>query len=266
MILAIRGIDIMKVVILAGGFGTRLAEYTEAIPKPMVTIGGKPILWHIMETYACFGHADFFLALGYKSEIIKEYFLHYRTLNSDFTVDLQSGDVRYHQTEDIDWNVTLVDTGIESMTGGRVKRMEQYVGDSSFLLTYGDGLSNVNIDELIEFHRSHGKMITVSAVHPGARFGELEIDGDVVRSFKEKPQTKKGWINGGYFVIEPEFFDLIDDDSSILEHEPLERAAALGELMAYRHDGFWQCMDTKRDRDFLEHTFSTGKAQWGKCR
>ena len=256
----------MKVVILAGGFGTRLSEYTESIPKPMVTVGERPILWHIMKTYASFGHTDFYLALGYKAEVIKEYFLHYRSLNADFTVDLANGEIQSHQIDEIDWKVTLVQTGLESMTGGRVKRMEQYVGDSSFLLTYGDGLSNVNIDELIEFHRSHGKMITVSAVHPGARFGELEIDGDVVRSFKEKPQTKKGWINGGYFVIEPEFFDLIDDDSSILEHEPLERAAALGELMAYRHDGFWQCMDTKRDRDFLEHTFSTGKAQWGKCR
>ena len=228
----------MKVVILAGGFGTRLSEYTESIPKPMVAVGGKPILWHIMNTYATFGHKDFYIALGYKAEIIKEYFLHYRTLNSDFTVDLSSGDIVAHQQNAVDWRVTLVDTGLNSMTGGRVKRMQDFIGDEPFLLTYGDGVADIDIDALIKFHKDHGKMITVSAVHPGARFGELDINNNVVTSFKEKPQVTQGWINGGYFVIEPEFFNLIEGDGTILEKSPLEKAAQMGELMSYQHDGF----------------------------
>jgi len=252
----------MKVVILAGGFGTRLSEYTESIPKPMVTVGGRPILWHIMKTYASFGYTDFQLALGYKAEVIKEYFLHYRTLNADFTVDLSSGEIQSHQTDEIDWNVTLVQTGLESMTGGRVKRMQSYIGNEPFLLTYGDGVANIDINALVAFHRQHGKMVTVSAVHPGARFGELEIDEEQVRSFQEKPQTTQGWINGGYFVIEPEFFDLIEGDKTILEKAPLEKAAEMGELMAYRHNGFWQCMDTKRDRDALEEMWRSGNPPW----
>ena len=252
----------MKVIILAGGFGTRLSEYTEAIPKPMVSIGGRPILWHIMNTYAHFGHNDFHLALGYKAEVIKEYFLHYRSLNADFTVDLGNGDITSHQTDEIDWKVTLVHTGLESMTGGRVKRMQPYIGNEPFLLTYGDGVADIDINALVDFHKSHGKMVTVSAVHPGARFGELDMEGDRVASFKEKPQTTQGWINGGYFVIEPAFFDLIDGDSTILERAPLEKAAEMGELMAFRHDGFWQCMDTKRDRDSLEEMWQEGKAPW----
>jgi len=252
----------MKVVILAGGFGTRLSEYTESIPKPMVTVGGRPILWHIMNTYASFGHKDFYLALGYKAEVIKEYFLHYRSLNADFSVDLGNGDITSHQTDEIDWGVTLVHTGLESMTGGRVKRMQPYIGNEPFLLTYGDGVADINIKALVDFHKSHGKMVTVSAVHPGARFGELDMEGDRVASFKEKPQTTQGWINGGYFVIEPEFFDLIDGDSTILERAPLEKVAEMGELMAFRHDGFWQCMDTIRDRDSLEEMWQEGKAPW----
>jgi len=252
----------MKVVILAGGFGTRLSEYTESIPKPMVTVGGRPILWHIMNTYASFGHKDFYLALGYKAEVIKEYFLHYRSLNADFSVDLGNGDITSHQTDEIDWGVTLVHTGLESMTGGRVKRMQPYIGNEPFLLTYGDGVADIDIKALVDFHKSHGKMVTVSAVHPGARFGELDMEGDRVASFKEKPQTTQGWINGGYFVIEPEFFDLIDGDSTILERAPLEKVAEMGELMAFRHDGFWQCMDTKRDRDSLEEMWQEGKAPW----
>ena len=252
----------MKVIILAGGFGTRLSEYTETIPKPMVTVGGRPILWHIMKTYAHFGHRDFHLALGYKAEIIKEYFLHYRTLNSDFTVDLASGKIEPHEVEDIDWKVTLVDTGLESMTGGRVKRMQSFIGNETFMLTYGDGVSNIDIDALVKFHKSHGKMITVSAVHPGARFGELDIKQHQVVSFQEKPQVTEGWINGGYFVCEPEFFDLIDGDKSILEHEPLEKAAAMGQLMAYHHEGYWQPMDTKRERDSLEELWKSNKAPW----
>ena len=258
----------MKVVILAGGFGTRLSEYTDLIPKPMVTVGGRPILWHIMRTYANFGHTDFNIALGYKAELIKEYFLHYRSLNADFTVDLANGEVCSHQTDEIDWKVTLVHTGLESMTGGRVKRMQPYIGNEPFLLTYGDGVANVNINELIdinaliEFHQQHGKMVTVSAVHPGARFGELDIQGDLVSTFKEKPQITQGWINGGYFVIEPGFFDLIEGDSMILEKQPLEQVAQMGELMAYRHNGFWQCMDTKRDRDSLEEMWQSGDSPW----
>jgi len=252
----------MKVIILAGGFGTRLSEYTQTIPKPMLTVGSKPILWHIMRTYAHFGHKDFYLALGYKAELIKEYFLNYRSVNSDFTVDLGTGEVVPHQTDDADWRVTFVGTGLDSMTGGRVKRLQSFIGDEPFMLTYGDGVADIDLNALLDFHRSHGKMITVSAVHPGARFGELIIDSDQVKSFQEKPQITQGWINGGYFVIQPDFFDLILGDATILERDPLEEAARMGELMAYRHDGFWQCMDTKRDRDFLESIWSTGNAPW----
>lgn len=252
----------MKVIILAGGFGTRLSEYTEAIPKPMVTIGGRPILWHIMSTYAHFGHKDFYLALGYRAEVIKEYFLHYRSLNADFTVNLASGLIEPHQVDSVDWRVTLVQTGLNSMTGGRVKRLKSYIGNETFLLTYGDGLSSINIDSLLAFHRSHGKMVTVTAVHPAARFGELEIQLEKVINFQEKPQMEQGWVNGGYFVVEPAFFDLIGDDLTVLERGPLEQAAAMGELMAYRHDGFWQCMDTKRDRDTLEELWATQNIPW----
>jgi len=252
----------MKVIILAGGFGTRLSEYTESLPKPMVMIGGKPILWHIMNSYAHFGHKDFYIALGYKAEKVKEYFLHYRTMNANFTMDLGTGEVTPLQLDAIDWKVTLVDTGLQSMTGGRVKRMKPYIGNETCLLTYGDGLSDIDLDQLIAFHQNHGKMVTVTAVHPGARFGELELKGEQVTSFQEKPQTGQGWINGGYFVIEPEFFDLIEEDQTILEREPLERASKMGELMAFRHNGFWQCMDTKRDRNNLEEFWNSGKAPW----
>jgi len=252
----------MKAILLAGGFGTRLSEYTEAIPKPMVTVGGRPILWHIMRTYAHFGHKDFYVALGYKAELIKEYFLHYRSLNADFTVDLATGAVSPHQTDDADWRVTLVHTGLESMTGGRVKRMQSFIGNEPFMLTYGDGVADIDINALLKFHRSHGKMVTVTAVHPGARFGELLIEDEKVASFQEKPQMGQGWINGGYFVIQPEFFDLIAGDATILERQPLEQAARMGELMAYRHDGFWHCMDTKRDRDVLEELWQSGDAVW----
>lgn len=252
----------MKVILLAGGFGTRLSEYTETIPKPMVSIGGRPILWHIMRTYAQFGHKDFYLALGYKAELIKEYFLHYRSLNADFTVDLATGAILPHQIDEADWRVTLVHTGLNSMTGGRVKRMQSFIGNEPFMLTYGDGVADIDMDALLAFHRSHGKMVTVTAVHPGARFGELIIEDEKVSSFQEKPQMGQGWINGGYFVIQPEFFDLITSDATILEREPLEEAARMGELMAYRHNGFWQCMDTKRDRDMLEDLWQSGSAPW----
>ena len=252
----------MKVLLLAGGFGTRLSEYTETIPKPMVTVGGRPILWHIMRTYAHFGHKDFYVALGYKAALIKEYFLHYRSLNADFTVDLATGAVSPHQVDDADWRVTLVDTGLESMTGGRVKRLQSFIGNEPFMLTYGDGVADIDLNALLAFHRSHGKMVTVTAVHPSARFGELMIASGQVSSFQEKPQMGQGWVNGGFFVVQPEFFDLITGDSTILEREPLEQVARMGQLMAYRHEGFWQCMDTKRDRDTLEDLWGAKEAAW----
>lgn len=252
----------MKVIILAGGFGTRLAEFTEVIPKPMVPVGGKPILWHIMQWYAKFGHKDFYLALGYKAELIKDYFLNYRALNANFSVDLASGKVISHELDEADWNVTLVDTGLESMTGGRVKRMQKFIGNETCMLTYGDGVSNININNVLDFHRSHSKFVTVSAVRPAARFGELELNGNQVINFQEKPQLHGGWINGGYFIVEPEFFELIGDDNVMLEREPLERTVAQEQLMAYRHDGFWQCMDTKRDHDLLETLWAKGNAPW----
>jgi len=252
----------MKVILLAGGFGTRLVEFTDVIPKPMVPIGGKPMLWHIMKTYAHYGHKDFYVALGYKAEVIKEYFLNYRALNADFTVDLTTGDIVPHQLDSIDWRVTLVHTGDKTMTGGRVKRMREYIGNEPFLLTYGDGVADIDLQALLSFHKKHGKLITMTAVRPAARFGELEIDGDSVTSFKEKPQLHEGWINGGYFVVQPEFFDFIESDATLLEREPLEQATLVGELMAYRHEGFWHCMDTKRDHELLEQLWTQGKAPW----
>ena len=252
----------MKVVILAGGLGTRLSEYTEMIPKPMVTIGGRPIIWHIMQTYAHFGYKDFYLALGYKAEIIKEYFLNYRSLNANFTVDLATDDVNFHQVDATDWHVTLVQTGLQSNTGGRVKRMKSFIGNETFMLTYGDSVADINIDELLKFHKSHGKMVTVSGVRPSARFGELEMQEQKVISFREKPQTTQGWVNGGFFVCKPEIIDFIEDDLTILEKEPLEKISEMGELMSYQHEGYWQCMDTKRDRDHLEKLWQSGSAPW----
>ena len=251
----------MKVIILAGGFGSRLSEYTDVIPKPMVPVGGKPILWHIMQTYAKFGHKDFYVALGYKAEVIKDYFLNYKALNSDFTVDLASGSISSHQADSVDWKVTLVNTGDSCMTGGRVKRLQSFIGNEACMLTYGDGVADINLDELLKFHRNHGKLVTITAVRPAARFGELELENDIVKSFKEKPQMYEGWINGGFFIIEPGFFDFIDDDSTLLEREPLEKATKLGQLMAYQHKGFWHCMDTKRDHDLLESLWKNG-APW----
>jgi len=245
----------MKVVILAGGFGTRLAEYTDTIPKPMVTIGERPILWHIMSRYAHYGHKDFHIALGYKAEVIKKYFLETNQVNSDFSLDLKTGKQTIFKRDSVDWNVTLVDTGLNTLTGGRVKRLKSFIGSEPFLLTYGDGLADIDVAALIDCHKRMKKMVTVTAVRPVARFGELVLDGDLVESFKEKPQTAKGWINGGYFVIEPEFLDLIEGDTTILERRPLEQAAELGQLTAYKHYGFWQCMDSKRDKDLLNEMF-----------
>jgi len=252
----------MKVLILAGGLGSRLSEYTENLPKPMVTIGGYPILWHIMNIYSRSGFNDFYFALGYKGDKIKEYFYKKQLFNSDLTINLKDGNIKYHENQRSEWEVTLVNTGDKSMTGGRVKRMQSYIGNQTFLLTYGDGLANVNIDELVNFHKSHGKMVTVTAVHPVARFGELSLNGTIVERFKEKPQTEKGWINGGFFVIEPEFFDLIHNDDVVLEKEPLEEVAKRGELRAFLHKGFWQCMDTRRDKEFLEEMWKMDRPPW----
>ena len=247
----------MKVIILAGGFGTRLSEYTDAIPKPMAKIGDKPILWHIMKIFEHHALNDFVLALGYKNEIIKEYFSKYSLLNSDFSIDLKSGNMEMHQVQSEDWNVTLVDTGLDTMTGGRIKRLKDFVGNQTFMVTYGDGVGNIDIKNLIKFHKSHKKLATVTAVRPQARFGELEIVDDCVKSFKEKPQLDQGWINGGFFVLEPEVFDLISDDSVMFERQPLEELSSEENLMAYKHNGFWKCMDTKRDLEILNDLWNT---------
>ena len=253
----------MKTVILAGGFGTRLAEYTEIIPKPMVPIGGKPILWHIMNHYASHGHRDFILALGYKGHLIKEFFLNYFSINSDFTVNLANGEITHHGAEPLDWRVTLVDTGESSMTGGRLGRLRDYLAGDTFMLTYGDGLCDVDIDALVKFHRQHGRQVTVTAVHPDARFGELRLDEEgLVERFAEKPQIDQGWINGGYFVMEPGFLDRIGGDDTVLEKSPLEKTALDGELVSFQHEGFWHCMDTKRDHDALESLWQSGRAPW----
>ena len=252
----------MKVIILAGGYGSRLSEYTDKIPKPMVTIGSRPIIWHIMRTYASFGYNDFYLALGYKAELIKDYFLHYRSLNTDFTVDLSNGKVESHQADETDWRVTLVDTGLETMTGGRIKRLKKFIGNEPFMLTYGDGVANIDIDALLKFHKSHGKMVTLTAVRPSARFGDLDFDGNRVISFEEKPQLHEGWINGGFFVCQPELLDYIDNDNQMLEREPLKRVVNDGELMAYKHEGFWHCMDTRRDYDLLKSLWESDAPPW----
>jgi glucose-1-phosphate cytidylyltransferase len=256
----------MKVIILAGGLGTRLAEETEIKPKPMVEVGGRPMLWHIMKHCAHHGLKEFAIALGYKGEVIKRYFLDYAHLNSSFTVHVASGDVMRREVCRDDWTIHLVDTGLQTMTGGRVKRLAPLVGGETFLLTYGDGIANVNLKELRAFHRRHGKLATVTAVRPPARFGGLVLDdpdqGEQVLKFTEKPQAGEGWINGGYFVLEPEVLEYIAGDDMHWEREPLERLAAEGQLMAYRHADFWQCMDTLRDKNLLESLWSGGRAPW----
>ena len=253
----------MKTIILAGGFGTRLSEYTKLIPKPMVEIGGKPIIWHIMNHYARYGYKDFVVALGYKGEVIKNYFLQYYAQNNDFTIDLSNGAVNYINEYTRDWRVTLVDTGAGSMTGGRVLRLKNIIGNEDIMLTYGDAVSNVDISQLVQRYKQAGKLAMVTAVHPTARFGELQVDeDDFVRSFKEKPQVNQGWINGGFFVLSPKVFDYIENDHTTFEAEPLERLAAEGQLKTYRHEGFWQCMDTARDRDMLNKMWDEGNAPW----
>jgi len=252
----------VKVGILAGGMGTRLVEETEVRPKPMVEIGGEPILWHIMRHYAHFGMKDFVVALGYKGVYIKRFFVDYCSLTSDLTVDLQQGTVTNHGGVRNDWRVELVDTGLYTQTGGRIKRLAPYLGNETFMLTWGDGLSDVDLHKLLAFHRSHGRLATMTAVRPPARFGHLELDGEEVAEFSEKPQTGEGWINGAYFVLEPEVFNYIDDDDIHFEREPLERLAKDRQLMAYCHYSFWQCMDTIRDKQLLQRLWDSGQAPW----
>jgi glucose-1-phosphate cytidylyltransferase len=252
----------MKVGILAGGLGTRLAEETTDKPKPMVEIGGKPIIWHIMMHYAHYGLKDFAIALGYKSEVIKKYMVDYCALNSNLTVNLRDGTVKQHGGYSPDWTVELIETGQYTNTGGRIKRLVPYMGDQTFMLTWGDGVSDINLHDLLAFHRSHGKLATLTAVHPPARFGHLELKGDQIVEFSEKPQTREGWINGAFFVLEPEIADYIAGDETQWEKEPLEKLAADGQLMAYKYTGFWQCMDTLRDKRRLESIWATGQAPW----
>ena len=254
----------MKIVILAGGYGTRLSEETMIKPKPMVEIAGRPILWHIMKIYSSYGFNEFVIGLGYKGEVIKDYFLNYHYRSKDLTIKVRSGEVLAHdQTHELeDWTVHLIDTGLNTQTGGRVKRIAEYIGNETFMLTYGDGLANVDINRLLAFHRENGRIATVTAVRPPARFGGINFDGGDVVSFREKPQTGEGWINGGFFVFEPAVADYIEGDQSILEREPMERLAAEGQLVASRHDGFWQCMDTQRDLRLLEELWSSGNAPW----
>jgi glucose-1-phosphate cytidylyltransferase len=252
----------LKVAILAGGAGTRLAEETDVRPKPMVEIGGKPILWHIMKHYAHFGHRDFVVALGYKGDYIKRWMQEYALLGGSMTVRMQTGEIVRHDPESVDWNVDLVETGASTLTGGRVKRLKRWLGDSTFMLTWGDGVSNVDLDRLLAFHRAHGKLATVTAVRPPARYGYMEFDNDRVAKFAEKPQTAEGWINGAFFVLEPQVLDYIDGDETMFEHAPMERLAADGQLMAYKHDAFWQCMDTLREKHLLQSLWDSGNPPW----
>jgi glucose-1-phosphate cytidylyltransferase len=254
----------MKVVILAGGFGTRISEESHLKPKPMIEIGEKPILWHIMKIYSYYGYNDFVICLGYKGYVIKEYFAHYFLHESDVTFDFSNSNKQIIHTYLAEpWKVTLVNTGLETMTGGRVKRIQPYINDEPFMLTYGDGVSDVNIAELAKFHLSHGKMVTVTTTQPSGRFGAINIDsGNQVQSFIEKPKGDGTWVNAGFFMIQPGFFQYIKDDSIMLEREPLERVARDGNLMAYKHTGFWQPMDTMRDKSLLENLWQSGHAPW----
>jgi glucose-1-phosphate cytidylyltransferase len=253
----------VKVAILAGGLGSRLQEETEIKPKPMVEIGGRPILWHIMKIYAAHGFNDFLVALGYKGDYIKRWMLEYSSLQGDLTVSFKDGEVKVLEGEREDWTVSLVDTGVAAMTGGRIKRLAPHVGSETFMVTWGDGVADLDVRKLLDFHRGHGKLATVTAVRPPARFGELTLDGEgKVTTFAEKPQLAEGWINGAFFVLEPGVFDYIDGDMSQWEREPLERLAAEGQLMAYRHESFWQCMDTLRDKVLLEQLWASPQPPW----
>lgn len=253
----------MKVVILCGGLGTRLSEETISKPKPMVEIGDHPILWHIMNIYANAGFNDFVLPLGYKGDVIKDYFLKFNAFNNDFKINLKNGAVEYQNGRNLDWNIQLVSTGLNSMTGGRIKRLQSVLkNEDTFMVTYGDGLANINIKKLLEFHKSHGKVATVTAVHPPSRFGEIVLNGNSVKNFAEKPQTQEGWINGGFFVFSKKIFNYLEDDQTVLEKQPLETLAKEGQLMAFTHSGFWQCMDTLRDKNYLTSIYNDQQAPW----
>lgn len=252
----------MKVVILAGGLGTRLQEETTVKPKPMVEIGEKPILWHIMKTYSAYGFNEFVIALGYKGEWIKKYFLNYYHLDHDFSIDTKNGHIDMHDGEFEDWKVHLIDTGRETQTGGRLKRLKDIIGNETFMMTYGDGVANVNIKELVAFHRQNGKLATVTAVRPESRFGEVVLKDSLVERFIEKPQLGEGWINGGFFVLEPQVLNFIDGDDTAFEREPIRRLVAEGQLAAFRHGDFWQPMDTLRDTRLLNDLWAKGLAPW----
>ena len=256
--------DGMKAVILAGGLGTRIAEETSVKPKPMIEIGGKPILWHIMKIYSSHGIHDFVICLGYKGYVIKEYFANYFLHMSDVTFDMGNNEMQIHQNSAEPWRVTLVDTGESTMTGGRLKRVKDYLGDDDFCFTYGDGVSDVDIGESIEFHRRQGGLATMTATQPPGRFGALNLTGQKISNFQEKPVGDGGWINGGFFVLSPKVIDYVEGDATVWEKEPLERLAAEGQLCAYRHHGFWQPMDTLRDKTHLEELWGSGKAPWKK--
>lgn len=253
----------MKVAILAGGFGTRLSEETDVRPKPMVEIGGKPILWHIMKHYSHYGHNEFIILLGYKGYYIKEYFANYFLHQSDVTIDIKNNKMEIHNNTSEPWKVTLVDTGLDTMTGGRVKRAQKYLESDTFLLTYGDGVSDVDLAKLVDFHKKNNKTMTLTSVQPEGRFGALELEGDLIKKFAEKPKGDGAWINGGFFVCEPKIFDYIKEgDSTILERSPLEALAKNNELVAYKHEGFWKPMDTLRDKVQLEQLWADKKAPW----
>lgn len=247
---------------LAGGLGTRLAEETDRVPKPMVEIGGKPMLWHIMRLYAHYGYNDFLVACGYKGEIIKEYFHNFFVHNNDYVVNLQDGSRELLNAGSIDWRVGVIDTGQDTMTGGRLLRLKPWLAEDRFMVTYGDGLGNIDISELIKFHRAHGKLATVTAVRPPSRFGALQIEGNTVTQFSEKPQTREGWINGGFFVFEPEIFNYLADENTVLERDPMEQLADDGQLCAFQHEGFWQPMDTLREKRLLESLWHSNNAPW----
>ena len=253
----------MKVVILAGGFGTRISEESHLKPKPMIEIGGKPILWHIMKEYSHYGFNDFIICLGYKGDAIKQFFANYYLYQSDVTIDLKTDEYTYHRNSSEPWRVTLAETGLNTMTGGRIKRVKEYIGDEPFLLTYGDGVSNVDIADTVRFHKEHGKLLTMTAVNVASRFGVIRPDRDgLVHSFREKSASDGSLVNAGYMVCDPKVLDYIDGDEMVFEREPLERLANEGQLIAYRHDGFWSCMDTMRDKEMLESLWKTGKAEW----
>jgi glucose-1-phosphate cytidylyltransferase len=252
----------MKVAILAGGFGTRLAEETEIRPKPMVEIGGRPILWHIMKHYSFYGFDAFVIALGYKGDYIKRYMIDYCSLQGNLVVNLKNGDIKVDSDHNQDWTVELIDTGIKTQTGGRIKRLKPHISDETFMLTWGDGVSDIDLNKLLDFHRSHGKLATLTAVRPPARYGYMLFDDNRVTKFTEKPQIGEGWINGAFFVLEPGVFDYIDGDDTVWEHEPLEHLAEDGHLMAYRHTSFWQCMDTLREKHILENLWQSGNPPW----